>query len=132
MSPCRLLEAPFGPEVYLEGLVEVGDLLEVVGQRVEVVVDRREYLRVWPERHRGAVLIGPAGAFHLPPGFAPPVFLEVGPAVPADLGPEVFREGVHDRGADAVEPAGDLVGPAAELPPRVQGGHDGLEGGDAG
>ena len=31
-----------------------------------------------------------------------------------------------------MEPAGDLVGPAAELPPCVQGGHDGLEGGDAG
>ena len=29
-----LLEAPFAPEVYLEGLVEVGDLLEVGGQRV--------------------------------------------------------------------------------------------------
>ena len=38
-----LLEAPFGPEVYLEGPVEVGDLLEVGGQRVEVVVNHREY-----------------------------------------------------------------------------------------
>ena len=104
----------------------------MAGQRVEVVVEHREYPRVRPERYPGAVLVGPAGAFQFSPGFAPPVFLEVGPAVPSDLGAEVFRQGVHDRCAHAVEPAGDLVGPAAELPPCVQGGHDGLEGGDAG
>ena len=54
--------------------------------------------------------------------------LVVASAVAADVDAHRLGEGVDDGGPDAVEPAGDLVGAAAELSPGVERGHDGLEG----
>ena len=50
----------------------------------------------------------------------------------ADLDLQPLGEGVDDRGADAVQAAGDLVAPAAELAARVQNGENHLKGGLAG
>ena len=44
--------------------------------------------------------------------------------VAVHLGDQPFRQRVHDRDADAVEPAGDLVSLAAELSARVKLGED--------
>ena len=45
-------------------------------------------------------------------------------AVAAHLDPAPLGERVDDRGADAVQTAGDLVAAAAELAAGVQDGHD--------
>ena len=47
-------------------------------------------------------------------------------AVAVDLDVEAARQRVDHRRADAVQAAGDLVALAAELPARVQHGHDDL------
>ena len=47
-------------------------------------------------------------------------------AVAMDLDVEATRQRVHDRRTDAVEAAGDLVALTAELPARVEHGHDHL------
>ena len=54
-------------------------------------------------------------------------FLAVDLAVARDLGDEPLGERVHDRDADAVQAARDLVAVAAELPAGVQLGQDDLE-----
>ena len=60
-------------------------------------------------------------------GLAALEVLGPGEAVAAHLEVEALRERVHDRDADAVEPAGDLVSPAlAELAAGVEGGEDDL------
>jgi len=57
--------------------------------------------------------------------------LAVDLAVAADLRDEVLRQRVHDRDADAVQAAGDLVAVAAELPARVELRQHDREGGEA-
>ena len=51
---------------------------------------------------------------------------------PVDVDVEARGEGVHDGGADAVQPAGRDVRRAAELPARVQLGEDHLDPGEPG
>ena len=55
------------------------------------------------------------------------VALDVGLAVAADLGDQALGEGVDDAGADAVQPAGHLVGVVVELAAGVERGEDHLE-----
>src|SRR5262249_50890094 len=56
-------------------------------------------------------------------GLATPVGLAPDPAVAPDLELEPLGERVHDRHADAVEAARDLVGAVVELAARVQRRH---------
>ena len=99
-----------------------------------VIILRRlgEHLRVWLEDDFRAGLVRlahhlhglgdvAAGKLHL---VDVPVFID------PDLQP--FAQGVHDRGTHAVQAAGDLVAPAAELAAGVQDGKDHLQGGLAG
>ena len=115
-----------------QAAVQVGDLLEVVGDDVEVVVEFGEDVLV---RHVADARAGFAEV-HLPGHFGQHVAALEGLAVegvaPADFDFEMAGEGVDDGGADAVEAAGDGVCAAAELAAGVEGGHDGFEGGHAG
>ena len=61
-------------------------------------------------------------------GDAAHVALEMDLAVLVDRHLAPLGQGVHDRGAHAVQAAGDLVGGLVELAPRVELGHDDLEG----
>ena len=56
------------------------------------------------------------------------VLLPVELAVAPHLDPAPLGEGVHDRGADAVQTAGDFVAAAAELAAGVEDRHDHLQG----
>ena len=78
-------------------------------------------VRVGPERDRRAGAFGVAGAHERPGGLAAVVErLLVVAAVAVDLELEPARQRVHDRHADAVQAAGDLVALAAELAAGVQ------------
>ena len=81
-------------------------------------------MRVRLEGHLGAPALGFAGVGQRRGGLAPFVALVIDLAVPADLHLQVFGQGVDHRDADAVEAAGDLVGPGVELAAGVQAGHD--------
>ena len=64
--------------------------------------------------------VGDADRLHVPGGLAAGELLAVHLAVAPDLGDEPLGERVHDRHADAVQPAGDLVALAAELPAGME------------
>ena len=108
-------------------LVEEGVLLDPAADRLEVVVGGLEDRLVGPEGHRGA------GALRRP------ALLQRAAASGsrragstgsrrADAHLEPGGQRVDDRDADAVQPAGDGVGLAVELPAGVQHGQDDLEG----
>ena len=67
-----------------------------------------------------------AGLDHAPPRLHRRVLLAVRLAVAVDLEHDARRQRVHDRHADAVQAARDLVAAAAELAARVQRGHHDL------
>ena len=56
----------------------------------------------------------------------------MGTSVAVDLDVQPGRQGVDDRGTDAVQPARGGVGPATELAAGVQPGHHDLDAGQAG
>ena len=121
-----LVGVPWGFEDYLEALVQVGGVLEMAGEVVEVVLDRAEYVGVGQKGDGCAALGGLVALAEGAGGDAALVFLVVGAAVAVDLGAEVAGERVDDGRSDAVQSAGDLVGAAAELASGVEDGHDGL------
>ena len=121
-----LVGVPWGFEDYLEALVQVGGVLEMAGEVVKVVLDGVEYVGVGQKGDGCAALGGLVALAEGAGGDAALVFLVVGAAVAVDLGAEVAGERVDDGRSDAVESAGDLVGPAAELASGVEDGHDGL------
>ena len=81
-----------------------------------------EDLRVGQERDRRPrlVLARDAGRLHVARRLAAGELLPVQLAVAAHLGHEPLRERVHDRDANAVQAARDLVALAAELPACVE------------
>ena len=69
----------------------------------------------------GLVLAGARRSSPCPPVGSPArELLAVHLAVAPDLGDKPFGERVHDRDADAVQAAGDLVAVAAELPAGME------------
>ena len=103
-------------------------LLAHTGMQGIVVVDRlvkHLRVRVEPDHRSGTVRLSDDGHFlgYLPAGELHLIDLAV--FVDADLQP--IREGVDDRGADAVQSAGDLIPAAAEFAARMQYGVDDLE-----
>src|SRR5699024_6636779 len=103
-------------------------LLPHAGVQRVVVVDRLvEHLRVRVEAHDGAGPVRLAHDGHLLGYLAPGELhlIDLPVLVDADLQP--VGEGVDDGSADAVQAAGDLVAPAAELAARVQHGVDDLQ-----
>ena len=118
-------------EVDPQPLVEEGVLLEPGPDRLVVVVDRLEDVGVGPVRDGGA---GAVGLLHLLQGADGHAVVERHPervALLAHAHVEAGRQGVDDRGADAVQATGDLVAAAAELAAGVQLGEHELDGADA-
>ena len=107
--------------------VEEGEFAQPLLQGLEGVVEIREGLGRGEEAHLGSVeILGLADNLERLDGLAA---LEAGAvqlAVAPDAQLEPVRERVDDRDADAVQPAGHLVGVAVELPARMQLGHDDL------
>ena len=96
-----------------------------------VVVDRRlEDGVVGPEGDGGAGGLGLAQLLELLGDLAARKLHLVDAAVALDLDHHLLGEGVDDRGAHAVQAAGDLVGLVVELSAGVQDGEDDLEGRD--
>ena len=98
-----LLGVPGGFEDYFEALVQVGGVLEMVGEVVEVVLDGAEYFGVRQEGDGGAALGGPVAPAEGAGGDAAFVVLVVDAAFAVDLGAEVAGECVDDGCADAVQ-----------------------------
>ena len=115
-----LLLVPLVLELDLESLVQEGELAEPVREDVEGERGDLEDLRVRLEADRRPalrrLLAGLEVALRLPPVVA----LRVDAAVAADLHLEPLGQRVHDRDADPVEPARDLVDRALELPAGVE------------
>ena len=114
---------PVTDETDLEALVEIGYLLEVPGQFVEIVIDFIKNLRVRAEHDRRPMFacLGLHGQVRR--GDTAHVFLGIQHSVAPHLSPKVLGKTVYHRGTNAVEPAGHLVGPSAELATGVQGRH---------
>ncbi len=122
---------PLVDEVDPQALVEEGVLLEPGPDRLVVVVDRLEDVGVGPVGDGGA---GAVGLLHLLQGADGHAVVEGHPegvALLAHADVEPGRQGVDDRGADAVQATGDLVAAAAELAAGVQLGEHELDGADA-
>ena len=120
------------PESDVKAGVEEGELAQPVLQLVEIELDLRKGLGRRQEGDAGARTLGGLARdaerrLRLAAGKAHGVFR----AVAADAELQPLRKRVHHRHADAVKPAGDLVGALVELPAGVQLGHDDLGGGDA-
>ena len=117
-------------EADLEALVEERHLLQSLQQRLRAELDLLEHGGIGPERHDRAALLRRADSLQRPLRYAAlRVRLHPLRPVAVDLELQTDRQRVHDGDADAVQPAGDLVAVAAELPARVQRRHDDLGGG---
>ncbi len=108
-------------------------LADAVGERVVVEPALLEDLEVGQERdHRAAVALLVADAAQLVLGQAAGEPLLEHAAVARDAHQQALGERVHDRDADAVQAAGDLVAVAAELAAGVELRHHDLDRGQAG
>ncbi len=117
----RLALGALVDEANEEPLGEKCRLPQTLRESVRVHVELLEDLGVRQEADRGAGrLVRLAGELHGPELVAALELLAVELPVPPDLGDEPLGERVHDRGADAVEAAGDLVAVAAELAAGVE------------
>ncbi len=128
-----LFAAPVAQDDVHPGVQE--RLLAQAGLQRLVVELRRvlENLRVRAEGDLRAALLPRRAAFlEARHGLAALEFLVIGDAVAVDLDLQPPGERVDHRGAHAVQPAGDLVPPPAELAARVQHGEDYRDGRDAG
>ena len=109
--------------------VEVGQFPQTGGQGLEAVLGLGEDGVVGQEVHDGAGLPGFPDDLGGSLGHAAMVFLAPDLALPVHGGHQLGGQGVDAGDADAVQTAGDLVGVLVEFAPRVQDGHDHLQGG---
>ncbi len=121
----ELLGLPAGPLVAKDDpqtAREERGLAQTLGQRRGGELGLVEDVRVGKEGddRAGLVLLGDADRLHVPVGLAPRELLPVDLAVTPDLCDEPLGERVHDRDADTVQAAGDLVALAAELASGVE------------
>ena len=124
-----LAVATFVDERDPDALVQVRGFAQTLADRVELVVDRLEHLRVGPEAGAGA-LPGPLRAELLDRSerLAAPVLLRPDMTVTRGFDAHPLGQGVHDTHADAVQPAGDLVSAATELAAGMEDRVDDLHG----
>ncbi|KAF5038800.1 hypothetical protein DSECCO2_550550 [anaerobic digester metagenome] len=115
-------------ELDLDAGIEVGELLEALGQHVVLEVELLEDLLVRPEAHQGAGLVGLADHGQGRLGHAAHVALVMALAAAADRDLQVLGQGVDHGHAHAVQAARHLVGVVVELAARVQHGHDHFQG----
>ena len=104
--------------------VQKRQLAELASQRVVLELDAGEGLRGRLEIALRATRFGLADNRQRTVGFAVAIGLLVDVVVAAHGEPEDLRKGVDHRSADAVQPAGNLVGTAIELAAGVQRGED--------
>src|SRR3954452_2882778 len=95
-------------------------LAEALPQRLGGELELVEYLGVGQEGDRHPGLVRDPARLHVALRHTAGELLAVDLAVTLDIGDQPFRERVHDRRADAVQAAGDLVAAAAELAAGVQ------------
>ena len=114
----------------LHAAVEEGQLLQAAVERVVDELGVGKDLRVGLEGGLGADLVGGADAADVAGRHAALVFLLIDVAVAADFDLAPFGEEVDDRDADAVQAAGGLVGPFAELAAELEDGHHAFERGN--
>ena len=113
-----------------DALVQKGHLAQahLEGVKVEIASLKDAGFRglagldVGPEAHGGAGALGLADDLEVVKHLAALVFLLVDLAVLIDVDLQVLRQGVDHGRAHAVQAAGDLVAPAAELAAGVQHG----------
>ena len=114
----------------LDSLGQEGELAQPVGQHVEAELDILEDLLVGLEPGHcpvpGRVTDDRDGLL----GRAAHVALVIDLALAVDFHLAPLRKGIHDRRADPVKTAGNLVGVLVEFPARIELGHDDLEGAD--
>ena len=103
-----------------EAGVEERELAQALRERVEAELGGLEDLRVRLERDLGAAALGGAGDREVVQRLAALVALLVDLLVAPDLEVEPFGQRVHDRDADAVQTAGNLVAVVVELAAGVQ------------
>ncbi len=117
----------FVAEPDLEASAEEGHLAQALDERLGAELRLLEDGLVGPERDGGAVLLRRTGPGELVLGLAAlgEVLHPLAP-VAVDLDVETARQRVHHRRTHTVQAAGDLVALTAELPARVQHGHDDL------
>ncbi len=107
--------------------VEEGELAQPVLQRREIELGHGECFRARQERHLGAALaLRGADDRQRLDRLAVAEFHEVFLVVAPDGELEPARQRIHHGHADAVQPAGDLVGVLVEFPAGVELGHDDL------
>ena len=100
-------------------------------QRLIVVLQRVEHLRVRLKGHGGAGMVRLADDLHLLGDIAPGEFHLIDFAVLVYLHRQPLAQSVHHGRAHAVQAAGDLIASAAELAAGVQHGEHHLQGGPA-
>ena len=99
---------------------------------IVIVLRILEHLRVRLEGDSGAGVVCISHNGHGLGHIAPGELHLIDMSVPVDLDRQPFGKGVHHTGAHAVETAGDLVAPTAELAAGVEDGVHYLQGGLAG
>jgi len=112
----------------VQARVQKRQLPQSLGERIEVEFHDLEDGGVWLEGDFGAAQIGDPDLRDLLLGHAPGVLLLVDFSLPLDLETKPLRKRVHAGHADAVEPAGDLIGGILELAACVQLGHHYVDG----
>ena len=100
-------------------------------QRLIVVLQRVEHLRVRLKGHGGAGMVRLTDDLHLLGDIAPGEFHLIDFAVLVYLHRQPLAQSVHHGRAHAVQAAGDLIASAAELAAGVQHGEHHLQGGPA-
>ena len=110
--------------------VEEGELLQAAIQNVVAELGGLEDLRIGFEGGFGAGFGGGADAADGALRDATFVFLLPDVAIAGDFDFAPFGEEVHDGDADAVQPAGGLVGAFFELAAEFEDGHHAFERGD--
>ena len=108
--------------------VEEGQFAQPLRQDVEAEVELLEDERVRLEGHLRAALPRGADLFQRALRLAAVIALHVDLAVALDLDLERFGQRVHDRHADTMQTAGDLVRMAVEFPASVEFRHDDFRG----
>ena len=116
-------------EIDGKALVQVRDFAQTGAHGVVVEVHRFEDVRVGHERHLGARLVRFSDDREILHGHAAVETLTVYLAVAAHFDVQPFGKRVDDGDADAVQTAGDVISPAAELAAGVKMRHDDLDGG---
>jgi hypothetical protein len=103
-----------------DACVQERQLAQALRQHVELHLGHGEDLPIGMERDPRPRLVGGADLFEVRLRLAPSVRLTPDLSLAADLELEPGRERVHDRDADTVETARDLVGAVVELAASVQ------------